>query len=145
MIRELFGTTAVAAAALATAISVAPGALADDNSNMYPDNPGRYPTDVPGMSYEASNGAPCFSWERNVFGRGPGGTAMQCRWIPNQWPPVYTGFWTYAYPLHGVQEIGTPCPGPQAAAQSPDGRPMLCLGAQGWQPGVLTGDGFFPV
>lgn len=121
MIRELFASTAVAAAALATAISLAPGALADDNSNMYPDNPGRYPTDVPGMSYEASNGAPCFSWERNVFGRGPGGTAMQCRWIPNQWPPVDTGFWTYAYPLHGVQEIGSPCPGPQAAAQSPDG------------------------
>ena len=43
-----------------------------------------------------------------------------------------------------VQDIGAPCPGPQSAAQSPDGRPMLCLGAQGWQPGDLTGNGFFP-
>jgi hypothetical protein len=30
------------------------------------------------------------------------------------------------------------------AAQAPDGRPMVCLGAQGWQPGTLTGAGFFP-
>jgi hypothetical protein len=69
---------------------------------------------------------------------------MMCRWVPNQWPPVYTGFWMPSYPLYGVQQTGTPCPGPQAAAQSPDGKPMLCLGAQGWQPGFFTGDGFFP-
>ncbi len=29
-------------------------------------------------------------------------------------------------------------------ADTPTAGPMLCLGALGWQPGVLTGDGFFP-
>ena len=137
MIRELSVAAAIAGAALA----MAPAAAADP---AYPDNPGRYATDVPGMSYDAHSGAPCYSWDRNVFGRGPGGEALQCRWIPNQWPPVDTGFWVVSYPLYGVQDIGAPCPGPQSAAQSPDGRPMLCLGARGWQPGALTGNGFFP-
>lgn len=140
MIRELV----VAAAVGAAAVAAAPLAGAD-NDNIYFDEPGRYPTDVPGMNYEAKLTAPCHSWERHVFGRGPGGEPLQCKWIPNQWPPVYTGFWQTSYPLHGVQDIGAPCPGPQAAAQSPDGRPMLCVGAQGWQPGVFTGDGFFPI
>jgi hypothetical protein len=57
---------------------------------------------------------------------------------------VYTGFWVSSYPLQGVKEIGSPCPNPKVAAQAPDGRPMVCLGAQGWQPGTLTGAGFFP-
>jgi hypothetical protein len=134
VIRGLLVAASIAAVVSAPAASATPG-----------DDPGRYPTDVPGMSYDAALGAPCYSWERNVFGRGRGGEALQCRWIPNQWPPTETGFWVASYPLKGVQEIGAACPGPQAAAQSPDGRPMLCLGAQGWQPGVLTGDGFFPV
>lgn len=139
MIRELVVAAAVGAAAVAAPLAGA------DNDNIYFDEPGRYPTDVPGMNYEAKLTAPCHSWERHVFGRGPGGEPLQCKWIPNQWPPVYTGFWQTSYPLHGVQDIGAPCPGPQAAAQSPDGRPMLCVGAQGWQPGVFTGDGFFPI
>ena len=44
----------------------------------------------------------------------------------------------------GVQEIGSPCPKDQAAAQAPDGRPLLCLAEQGWQPGFFTGTGFWP-
>lgn len=139
MFREL----CVAASIAAAAVGLAPGALADP-ANDYHDDPGRYPTDVPGMSYEAKLGAPCYSWERNVFGRGRGGEPLQCKWIPNQWPPVYTGFWTATYALHGVQDIGAPCPGPQSTAQSPDGRPLLCVGAQGWQPSVLTGSGLHP-
>lgn len=138
MIREL----CTAAAVTAAAIGLAPAAAADDN--FYPDNPGRYSTDVPGMSYEAKLQAPCFSWDRNVYGRGRGGQTLACRYIPNQWPPVYTGFWVASYPLRGVQEVGAPCDNPQTAAQSPDGRPMLCLGERGWQPGVYTGSGFFP-
>jgi hypothetical protein len=138
MIRELIVAGAIAGAAIAAAPTAA-------GEPMYPDNPGRYDTDVPGMNYDAHLSAPCHSWERFTFGRGPGGEALACHWIPNQWPPVYTGFWVTSYPLYGVQEIGSPCPGPQSAAQSPDGRPLLCLGAQGWQAGVLTGDGFFPV
>lgn len=133
MIRELTVAAAIAAAAL----SFAAPAIADDES-------GRYPTDVPGMNYHAALGAPCDNTQLFTFGRGRGGQPMKCSWIPNQWPPVYTGFWTISYPLHGVQETGAPCSVPKGAAQTPDGRPMLCLGAQGWQPGVLTGDGFFP-
>lgn len=139
MIRELLGTAAIAAAA----VGLAPAAGADPATD-YADDPGRYPSDVPGMSYDAALDAPCFNWERNVFGRGRGGEPLQCRWIPNQSRPTTTGFWVASYPLHGVQNIGAPCPGPQAAAQAPDGRPMLCLGGRGWQPGILTGDGFFP-
>ncbi|HEX2283713.1 MAG TPA: hypothetical protein VHI10_02610 [Mycobacterium sp.] len=139
MFRELFAAAVIAGAA----ISAAPVAVADDL--MYHDNPGRYDTDVPGMAYDVNLSAPCHSWQIFTFGRGRGGQALQCRWIPNQWPPVTTGFWVTSYELFGVQEIGAPCPKPQAAAQHPDGRPMLCLGAQGWQPGVFTGTGFHPM
>jgi hypothetical protein len=139
MIRQLFAAAAIVGAA----ISAAPVAAADDDL-MYHDNPGRYDTDVPGMIYDVNLTAPCTNTERFTFGRGRGGQALQCRWIPNQWPPVYTGFWVTSYELFGVQEIGAPCPKPQAAAQHPDGRPMLCLGAQGWQPGIFNRDGFFP-
>jgi len=138
MIRELF----VAAAIAGAAICAAPAAVADDL--MYPDKPGRYDTDVPGMNYDAHLSAPCDNMELFTFGRGPGGEALQCRWIANQWPPIYTGFWVTSYELFGVQDIGAPCPKPQSAAQSPDGRPLLCLGAQGWQPGFFTREGFFP-
>jgi hypothetical protein len=140
MIRELVISAAITAAAIATA----PGAAADSGDNLYFDKPGHYAGDVPNMSYDASLGAPCDSWERFIFGRGPGGQAEACHWIPNQGPPVNTGFWTISYPLYGVQDVGKPCPGPQSAAQSPDGLPMLCLGNQGWQPGWFTGNGFFP-
>jgi len=138
MIREL--TIAAAAAGIATAL--APSAAADPLD--YPDNPGRYPTDVPGMNYDAHLAGPCDNYQLFTFGRGPGGEPLVCHWIPNQWPPIYTGFWVASNPLYGQQDIGAPCPGPKSAAQAPDGRPMVCLGTQGWQPGTLTGAGFFP-
>ena len=139
MFRELTIAGAVAAAAIA----LAPTAIADP-SNMNPDPSGRYPTDVPGMNYDAALSAPCDNYQLFTFGRGRGGEPLACHWIPNQWPPIYTGFWVASYPLFGQQEIGAPCPGPKSAAQAPDGRPMVCLGTQGWQPGTLTGAGFFP-
>jgi len=141
MIRKLLVATAGIAAA--AAVGMAPSAVADPD-NHYPDHPGRYSTDVPGMNYDASLSAPCDNYQLFTFGRGPGGEALACHWIPNQWPPIYTGFWVSSYPLFGQQDIGAPCPGPKSAAQAPDGRPMVCLGAQGWQPGTLTGAGFFP-
>ncbi|WP_086152546.1 hypothetical protein [Mycobacterium tuberculosis] len=132
MIRELVTTAAITGAA----IGGAPVAGAD---------PQRYDGDVPGMNYYASLGAPCSSWERFIFGRGPSGQAEACHFPPpNQFPPAETGYWVISYPLYGVQQVGAPCPKPQAAAQSPDGLPMLCLGARGWQPGWFTGAGFFP-
>jgi len=139
MIRVLLAAAAIAGAA----VSAAPAALADDGDNMYFDKPAHYATDVPGMNYDAHLAAPCDNMDFFTFGRGPGGEALQCRWIANQWPPVTTGFWVITYELFGVQEIGSPCPKPQAAAQSPDGRPLLCLGEQGWQPGFFTREGFF--
>src|SRR5829696_114093 len=129
MIRELLAATAIAGAAIA----MAPAAVADD-SNLYFDRPGRYATDVPGMSYDAHLAGPCENMDFFTFGRGPGGEVLQCRWIANQWPPVTTGFWVITYELFGVQDIGAPCPKPQAAAQSPDGRPLLCLGERGRRP-----------
>jgi hypothetical protein len=96
------------------------------------------------MNYEARLAAPCDNFEINTFGRGPGGEPLQCHWIPNQWPPVYTGFWVISPEIFGVQQIGSPCPKDQAAAQAPDGRPLLCLADQGWQPGFFTGTGFWP-
>ena len=138
MFRELTIAGAVAAAAIALAPSAAAG------PNDYPDPSGRYPSDVPGMNYNAALSGPCDNYQVFTFGRGRGGEPLKCHWIPNQWPPVYTGFWVASYPLHGQQEIGAPCPGPKSAAQAPDGRPMVCLGAQGWQPGTLTGARFFP-
>lgn len=104
-----------------------------------------YEGDVPGMNYEASLGAPCENYERFIFGRGPSGQAEACHFPPpNQFPAATVGYWVISYALYGVQQNGAPCPGSQAAAQTPDGLPMLCLGAQGWQPGWFTGAGFFP-
>lgn len=140
MIRKLLVASAIL---IGTAAAVAPSAAADPDTD-YPDLSGRYPSDVPGMNYEASLSAPCDNYQLFTFGRGPGGEALACHWIPNQWPPIYTGFWVSSYPLYGQQDIGAKCPGPKSAAQAPDGRPMVCLGAQGWQPGTLTGAGFFP-
>ncbi|ORA84629.1 hypothetical protein K3U93_12865 [Mycobacterium malmoense] len=131
MIRELLAVAAIAGGA----ISVAPGAAADPH----------YDGDVPGMNYQASLGAPCDNYERFIFGRGPSGQAEACHFPPpNQFPAATTGYWVISYPLHGVQQAGATCPGPQAAAQSQAGLPMLCLGNQGWQEGWFTGAGFFP-
>jgi hypothetical protein len=121
MIREL----SIAAAIAGAAISTAAAAAADSR---------HYDTDVPGINYDAALSAPCDSWERYIFGRGPGGEALACHYIPNQWPPVYWGFWVISYPLYGVQQIGAPCPNPRgAAAQSPDGLALVCTDSHGWQ------------
>lgn len=139
MLREVLAAAAIAC----VAVCAAPLASADPETD-YPDTPGRYATDVPGIVYDAHLAGPCTNMERFTFGRGPGGEVLQCRWIANQWPPVYTGFWVAHYQLYGVQEVGAPCPKPQSAAQAPDGRPLLCVGERGWQPGLFTREGFFP-
>lgn len=140
MIRELFIASAVAGAAIAAA----PGAAAEQG----------WEGDVPGIIYGVRADQRCDNLDVFIFGRGDDGQAMMCRFIPNQWPPKPWGTWLISYPLYGVQETGAPCPGPQAAAQHPDGRPMLCLGARGWQPGSFisgplggigpVGPGFIP-
>lgn len=132
MFRELVIATAVVGGALVAA----PVAGADGTQHAYPG-------DVPGMSYDAYLSAPCYRWDRFIFGRGNGGEALACHYIVGMSyngmdrPPPGTGFWVISPKLYGVQEVGSPCPGPQSAAQSPDGLPMLCLGDRGWQPGFL--------
>ncbi|OBI41531.1 hypothetical protein A5707_07390 [Mycobacterium kyorinense] len=129
MNRQLF----LAAVISGTAISMAPTAAAD---------PPHYDGDVPGMSYDASMGAPCDNYERFIFGRGPNGQVEACHFITHQFPAAQTGYWVISYPLHGVQEVGAPCANPRgSAAQSPDGYPMMCT-EHGWQIGQLTNGGF---
>jgi len=140
MIREVLAAIAIGAAAM----SAVPAAAADPGPQYF-DEPGHYATDVPGIVYDAHLTGPCTNMDRFTFGRGPGGEALQCRWIPNQWPPVYTGFWQATYELRGVQDIGAPCPDPQSAAQAPDGRPLVCFGTRGWQAGIYNRDGFTPL
>ncbi|BBZ33559.1 hypothetical protein [Mycolicibacterium confluentis] len=90
--------------------------------------------DVPNMTYDVQLSTKCYSWERFIFGRGEGGQTYACHYIPNQWPPVDSGFWVWSPPLYGVQEIGAPCPTNRgAAAQTPDGLPLECAGDKGWQ------------
>lgn len=132
MIRELVTAAALCAAAV--------GAAAVAGAE-----PRHYDSDVPGMAYDVELDGMCTNWERFTFGRSPDGEAVACHYIPNQFPgtlarPKDTGFWVISYPLYGVQEVGSPCPGPQSSAQSPDGLPLLCFGEErGWQPGVFTG------
>ena len=128
MIRELLSAASIAG----ITIGMAPCAAAG------------YEGDVPNMNYQASLGAPCDNYERFIFGRGPTGQAEACHFITNQFPAAQSGFWVITYPLYGVQQAGAKCPGPQVAAQSAAGLPMLCLGDQGWQEGWFTGAGFFP-
>jgi hypothetical protein len=122
MIRAITAAGAVAAALLSGGV-----ASADDTQQW------EY-ADVPNMAYDAQLSYKCYSWERFIFGRGEGGQTYACHYIPNQWPPVDSGFWVWSPPLYGVQEIGAPCPTNRgAAAQSPDGLPLQCAGERGWQ------------
>ena len=73
----MFRVLTVAAAIAGTAIGLAPFAGADPALGGA-DEPGRYPTDVPGMNYQAVNGAPCDNHDIFIFGRGPGGASMAC-------------------------------------------------------------------
>ena len=95
------------------------------------------------MAYGVNLNDACFRWDRFIFGRGPGGEAMACHWINNQIYPRRLGLTARGCRLladlsEAVRGSGdrTPCPGSQAAAQSPDGLPMLCLGAQGLAAGL---------
>jgi hypothetical protein len=111
MIRRLF----IGAAIAALAIGAAPGARADD---------------VPGIDDDAVLGAPCDNWDRYIFGRGPSGEPLACVGFDGE------GEWVSSAPLMGVRQIGSPCDGEgSAVAQSPDGRGLLCVIGQGWQPG----------
>lgn len=115
----------VTAAFLAAAVQVMPDAAAAPDGQL---------ADVPGMAYGVELSTGCTSWERYIFGRGDTGQTYACHYIPNQWPPVQTGFWVWSPPLYGVQQIGAPCAAPgRAAAQSSDGLALECTESRGWQ------------
>ena len=117
--------TIVTAAFLAAAVQVMPDAAAAPDGQL---------ADVPRMAYGVELSTGCTSWERYIFGRGDTGQTYACHYIPNQWPPVQTGFWVWSPPLYGVQSIGASCPDPgRAAAQSPDGLALECTESRGWQ------------
>jgi hypothetical protein len=117
MIVKLFAPAAIASSAL----GVAPLSAADP-----PDE-----TDVPGMTYGVVIGAPCSNFQRFIFGRTTNGQAAAC--VSSD---ASSGNWVLSSPLRGVQDVGSPCPpGQDAAAQSPDGRGLMCVLNQGWQPG----------
>lgn len=117
MIREL-----IVGAAITVALVSAPGVAGADP----PDGE----TDVPNMQYNAVLGAPCGNFHRYIFGRAPNGQALACVASNDH------GTWVLSAPLRGVQQSGSPCPpGADATAQSPDGRGLMCVYGQGWQPG----------
>lgn len=86
--------------------------------------------DPPGMNYSAALGQKCNNASgRYIFGRGADGQTLVCAGYPSSWnrgPMVF-----------GVQYPGGACPFDgqslmgRAAAQTPDGRPLIC-GEQGW-------------
>ena len=92
--------------------------------------------DVPGMAHGVELSTGCSSWERYIFGRGDTGQTYACHYIPNQWPPVQTGFWVWSPPLYGVQQIGTPVRRPGPRGRTVPGR--TCVGVHRI-PGLATG------
>jgi len=97
MFREIL----IAAAVAGTAMCAAPCASADEPH-------GPFAGDPPGINYEANLHAPCYAFDRFIFGRGPGGEPLACHWIPNQSPfgearsPADAGAWVASYKLYGV-------------------------------------------
>jgi hypothetical protein len=122
----------IAAAALASTV----GLIAAPTAGAIPNDPAMKMADVPNMVFGdgVQLSYACHSWERFIFGRSANGQTYACHYIPNQWPPVYTGFWVHSPPLYGVQEIGAPCPNYRSsAAQTVDGLALECTESRGWQ------------
>jgi hypothetical protein len=121
----------VAGAAMAAGCLLTPPMAA-----AVPNDPSLEIADVPNMVFGdgVQLSYACHSWERFIFGRSRDGQTYACHYIPNQWPPVYTGFWVHSPPLYGVQAIGAPCPNYRSsAAQTADGLALECTESRGWQ------------
>ena len=72
----MFREIVIAAAVVGGAVVVSPSAIAGGTQRSYPG-------DVPGITYDAHLSAPCYRWDRYIFGRGPGGEALACHFIQN--------------------------------------------------------------
>ncbi len=139
MIREAVIAGALACAAVGSA-QVAAG---DPSENLYFDKPGRYDSDVPFMNYEARLAAPCDNFQINTFGRGPGGEPLQCHWIPNQWPPVYTGFWVISPEISGCRRSG-PVPGIRPPRRPPTVGRCCASANRAGSPASSPAPGYWP-
>jgi hypothetical protein len=75
---------------------------------------------VPYVDSDVAQGGSCHFGTRYVFGLDSSGGTLVCTAV-NQWAP--------SPPLIGVRAVGAPCDRDGAAAQSPDGLPLGCMGA----------------
>lgn len=100
--------------------------------NAIGDSTGHCPTPIPqatglpGLVDGATLGQPCYNFPRYVFGQSSDGTQLACIYLGAD--SATTGRWAASEPVVGVRNIGRPC-SPQSgiAAQSPDGRPLICI------------------
>lgn len=108
----------IVSAAVALSVASAFAASAD---------PAAGENDVPRMQFNAVLGSPCGNSGRYIFGRAANGQPLACVAFDG------SGTWVLSAPLHGIQRVGDSCSG-DGAAQTPDGRPLMCVYGQGWQP-----------
>jgi hypothetical protein len=92
---------------------------------------------VPNVDHNAVQGQPCHSWTQYPFGLDANGNALICTSYSAGYTDAtgiqWKGAWSSAPPLIGMRDPGTPCSGSSEAAQSPDGKPMICEGGA-WTP-----------
>lgn len=105
------------------------------NVSRQPSRPQSSPTGgssnaVPGLAQGAKQGQACSNYRTFIFGVSQNGSFLAC--IPDG---NGGGNWVNSSPVVGVRQIGSSCdPGASQAAQSPDGRGLVC-GDSGWVPG----------
>lgn len=86
--------------------------------------------DVPGAVQGAVLGTPCSNYDTFIFGQSANGD-----WLACTSGGTATGQWVSSVPVIGTRPIGSSCtPGFDLAAQSPDGRGLICTDT-GWVPG----------
>ena len=82
---------------------------------------------LPGLvSGAIAAGQPCYNYPTYIFGESASGPSFASS----------GGTWVLAIPVIGVRQIGAPCNESDGlAAQSPDGRGLVCSSTAGWVPG----------
>lgn len=85
---------------------------------------------LPGYVRGAVPGGDCYNYPRYIFGESPGGQTLACV------SQGVIGKWVRSVGVIGVRQIGSGClESDGVAAQSPDGRPLVCSSTSGWVPG----------
>ena len=111
--------------------------------NAIGDSTGRCPVPipqsdgVPGVVDGARLGQRCFNITAYVFGRSREGASMLCLHLGGG--STDEGVWVASEPVVGVREDGATCSTTtEAAAQSPDGKPLVCSDRR-WTVSALGG------